>query len=240
MGGEVFFEAVGLRGGYGRNTVLRDASIGVDQGKICGLIGPNGAGKSTLFKGIYGLLPLRGGHIRYNGQDISNLPARERLMAGIGYVPQERNIFPNLTVIENLDLAASRLPKQNKAAVFRERVDHIFGLFPKLGERRSQVAGLMSGGEQRMVALGIGLMTKPRILLLDEPTTGLAPILVHLLMNTIRSFSRHEGISILIVEQNIASLLNIVDALAVMKDGSISPHRIAPDELGSRKIWEYL
>jgi branched-chain amino acid transport system ATP-binding protein len=233
-------QASDIRCGYGANEVLKGVSLAVSPGSICGLVGPNGAGKTTLLRAIYGLLPLRGGRVQFNGQDITGLPARKRLALGIGYVPQERNVFPNLTVFENLELAGSRLKDRNPKLSIASRLDYVFSLFPVLAERRRQHAGLMSGGEQRMVALGIGLMTKPTVLLLDEPTTGLAPIYVHSLMKTIHALSEEEKITAIVVEQNIASLITIADDLVVIKEGYVLPESISPDQLAGKKIWEYL
>jgi branched-chain amino acid transport system ATP-binding protein len=235
-----FFQAHGLRGGYGSNEVLKGISLAVAAGEICGIVGPNGAGKTTLLKGLYGLLPLTAGQALFDGRDITRLPARDRLALGIGYVPQERNVFPNLTVQENLELAGTLLKSSDRGTTLSERVDYIFDLFPRLAERRRQHAGLMSGGEQRMVALSIGLITKPKVLLLDEPTTGLAPILVHSLMRTIHTLSQHDKITTILVEQNIASLVTIADNLIVIKEGKALDQLITPEQLSSKKIWEYL
>jgi branched-chain amino acid transport system ATP-binding protein len=231
-------QAIDVRGGYGSNEVLRTVSLAVAPGQICGLIGPNGAGKTTFLKALYGLLTLRHGRVLLNGEDITHLPARERLSLGIGYVPQERNVFPNLTVMDNLELAGTRLRAEGHT--LSERLNYVFELFPKLAERRRQRAGSMSGGEQRMVAIGLGLITKPRVLLLDEPTTGLAPIYVRSLMQTIRALSTSNGIGTLLVEQNIASLVTIADTLTVMKGGKLLSHEISPLEIGSQEIWQFL
>jgi branched-chain amino acid transport system ATP-binding protein len=236
----MLIEASGLRGGYRGNDVLKGVSLAVEPGKICGMVGPNGAGKTTFLKAIYGLLPLREGRIILDGRDITTLPVRDRLALGLGYVPQEGNVFPNLSVAENLELAGTRLRNRDPGLKLRDRIDYVFSLFPVLAERRRQPAGLMSGGEQRMVAIGIGLIANPRVLMLDEPTTGLAPIFVHSLMKTIHSLSERENVAAIVVEQNIASLITIADSLIVLKEGRVLPQSISPSQLTNRKIWEYL
>jgi branched-chain amino acid transport system ATP-binding protein len=232
--------ATDLRSSYGDNLVLRGAEFRLDEGSICGVIGPNGAGKTTLLRTMYGLLPMHTGQIAYGGRDIGRLSSRERLLAGICYVPQERNVFPNLSVAENLALALSVLPAAERKARLRDRLDYVYDLFPRLAERRGQAAGLMSGGEQRMVAIGMGLMMQPRVLFLDEPTTGLAPLVLHQLMQTIRDLSRKDGISTVIVEQNIMSMLAIVDRLWLVKAGRCSAFEGDPASIGEQQIWEYM
>lgn len=227
-----------LASGYGENIVLRDVDFTLREREICGIIGPNGAGKTTLLSTLYGLLPLSGGSIRYAEEDVGALAPQQRRLRGISYVPQEKNVFPNLTVLENLELALTGLP--DAALHFRDRVERIFDLFPRLAERRKQAAGLMSGGEQRMVAISIGLMANPRVLLLDEPTTGLAPNMVHQLMETISTLNRRDGISTIIVEQNIMSMLTIVDSLYLVKDGRGRRYEGDPKGIAKQNIWEYL
>jgi len=176
--------------------------------------------------------PVRAGGWRRGALDL-------RLL-GLGYVPQERNVFPNLGVRENLETAYKVAGDKAAAIDIQERIAFVESLFPRLAERRAQHAGLMSGGEQRMVALGMGLMLKPRVLLLDEPTTGLAPVIVHELMKTIRRLRETDGISILIIEQNIASLLRVVDRLYIMREGTCAQFEGEPEDLGRQNIWEYL
>jgi branched-chain amino acid transport system ATP-binding protein len=232
--------ATDLRSSYGDNLVLRGVDFQLEEGNICGVIGPNGAGKTTLLRTLYGLLPLRSGQIMFDGRDIGRMSPRERLLAGICYVPQERNVFPNLSVTENLEMALSVLSAPERKLQLRARLDYVFSLFPRLAERRGQAAGLMSGGEQRMVAISMGLMMRPRVLFLDEPTTGLAPLVLHHLMQTIRDLSRKDGISTVIVEQNIMSMLAIVDRLCLVKDGICTPFQGDPASIDEKKIWEYM
>jgi branched-chain amino acid transport system ATP-binding protein len=234
------FSGVGLVSGYGANVVLRNAELTLQPWEICGVIGPNGAGKTTLLRTLFGLLRLRAGRITLDGEDVSALPIRERLSRGVSYVPQERNVFPNLTVLENLEMAVNAHPDHARRPHLGERLDYVFELFPHIAERRRQSAGSMSGGEQRMVAIAIGLMSRPRILMLDEPTTGLAPHIVHLLMSTVAKLNATEQISIVIVEQNIVSMLKIVHKLFLVRDGKSVPYAGRPETLAKQDIWEYL
>lgn len=229
-----------LHAGYGGASVLKGVSLTLHQGEIVGMIGPNGAGKTTVLRSIAGLLSLSEGQVKFSKADISRQTPLQRRIGGISYVPQERNVFPNLTVLENLEMAFEAASIKAGTGILKERLEVIYGLFPRLAERKTQAAGLMSGGEQRMVAIGIGLMLKPRILILDEPTTGLSPLIVHQLMTTIRGLSEVDGISILLVEQNILSMLNIVNRLYVMKDGRCSEYEGDPRAIGQQNIWEYL
>jgi branched-chain amino acid transport system ATP-binding protein len=226
--------------GYGDAEVLRGVSLRLDQGEIVGLIGPNGVGKTTLLKCMAGLMPIGSGKLRVFERDVTASSTLELRLAGLGYVPQERNVFPNLSVRENLETAYRVAGKGAAAIDIDERMAFVEVLFPRLAERRRQHAGLMSGGEQRMVALGMGLMLKPQALLLDEPTTGLAPIVVYELMRAIRKLRESEGISILIVEQNIASMLKVVDRLYIMKESVCREFDGEPADLGRQNIWEYL
>lgn len=235
-----FIIADDVRAGYGDAPVLRGANLRLRKGEIAGLIGPNGVGKTTLLRVLAGLLPAGAERLRAVGRDVAGSSTLALRLAGLGYVPQERNVFPNLSVRDNLETAYRVAGAAAASIDMDERIAFVESLFPRLAERRTQHAGLMSGGEQRMVALGMGLMLKPKALLLDEPTTGLAPVVVHELMRTVARLRDSEGISILIVEQNIASLLKVVDRLYVMKGGQCTEFDGDPEELGKRNIWEYL
>lgn len=232
--------ANGITSGYQGERVLHQADFALTKGEMCGIIGPNGAGKTTLLRTLYGLLPLDEGNIFFESENVSGWTPRSLRLLGIGYVPQEMNVFPNLSVAENLDLALTGRPELRRPDRFKKRLDYIYDLFPRLAERRNQVAGLMSGGEQRMVAISIGLMAQPNVLLLDEPTTGLAPSFVQQLMNTMASLNRNEGITIVIVEQNIMSMLKIVHSLYLLKDGRSQRFEGDPEEIASKNIWEYM
>jgi branched-chain amino acid transport system ATP-binding protein len=230
--------ATGIVTGYGLQTVLNDASFALVSRTICGVIGPNGAGKTTLLRSLFGLLPLAAGRVTFADQDITSLSPRERMRLGIAYVPQERSVFANLSVLENLEIAVTSFA--DGAARFRRQIDVVYSLFPRLQERQRQLAGSMSGGEQRMVAIGIGLMASPRVLMLDEPTTGLAPRTVHQLMNAIKTLNVEHGISAIVVEQNILSMLKIVDSVQLVKDGRAKSYSGRPSDLTQQKLWEYL
>lgn len=225
--------------GYGSQQVLFDVDFAVKQGEVCGIIGPNGAGKSTLLKALYGVLKLRGGAIYFEDEDLSSAGIVRRIQKGVSYVPQERSVFPNLTVEENLGLVIDSLPKGVR--VDRdERVNLAYGLFPRLKERRQQLAGTMSGGEQRMVAISIGLMPQPKVLLLDEPTTGLAPLVVHNLMSVVKRLNEEYGIATVIVEQNILSMAKIADRIFILKGGRGMSFDGSPQQLTKQQILECL
>jgi branched-chain amino acid transport system ATP-binding protein len=230
--------ATGMTTGYGMQTVLRDVCFTLGNGSIGGIIGPNGAGKTTLLRSLSGLLPLTAGRVTFDGKDITSLSPRERMKLGIAYVPQERNVFANLSVLENLEIAVTSFI--DPSVRFRRQIDVVYSLFPLLRERQRQLAGSMSGGEQRMVAIAIGLMAAPRVLLLDEPTTGLAPKAVHHLMSAIKALNVDHGISAVVVEQNILSMLKIVDSVQLLKDGRAKSYPGRPSDLTQQKLWEYL
>jgi branched-chain amino acid transport system ATP-binding protein len=235
---EMLLNVSGVVAAYGHNAVLHNASLSLSKGQILGVIGPNGAGKTTLMRSIFGLIKLEEGRVEFDGEDISTFSVRDRMRLGIACVPQERNVFANLTVIENLQIATSAL---NCDITERgQRIARVLSLFPRLHERQQQLAGTMSGGEQRMVAIGIGLMAAPRLLILDEPTTGLAPQVVHQLMMTIKTLNSEHGISAVVVEQNILSLLKIVDAVDLVKGGRVTRHKGEPSDLARKDIWEFL
>ena len=184
------------------------------------------------------LIALKAGRVEFDGEDISALSVGERIRRGIVCVLQERNVFADLTVVENLRIATSALI--GEPADLTQRIERVFALFPRLHERRGQLAGTMSGGEQRMLAIGIGLMAAPRLLLFDEPTTGLAPQVVHQLMNAVKILNSEHGISAIVVEQNILSLLKIAHAVAIVKSGGVALHQGDPRGLERRNVWEFL
>jgi branched-chain amino acid transport system ATP-binding protein len=228
-----------LCAGYSTQQVLFDVDFSLAHGEVCGIIGPNGAGKSTLLRALYGLLRLRGGSVHFQGEDISTSDVLRRIQMGVSYVPQERSVFTNLTVEENLKLAIESLPK-GVAVNRNERVDLAYELFPRLKERRRQFAGTMSGGEQRMVAISIGLMPRPRLLMLDEPTTGLAPLVVHDLMNVVKRLNDEFGIATIIVEQNILSMAKIANRIFILKSGRGAEFIGSPQKLTKQQVLECL
>jgi branched-chain amino acid transport system ATP-binding protein len=203
---------------YGKIHALKGISLSVEEGEIVTLIGANGAGKSTTLRTISGLVRARQGRVLFDGQDISNLPAHEIVLAGVGHVPEGRGVFPRLTVRENLEIGA--FPIHSRSEVER-RMEAVFELFPRLKERITQKGGTLSGGEQQMLATARGLMLKPRILLMDEPSMGLAPVLVELIFDVILQLNRNEGITILLVEQNAHMALQYASRAYVLETGQI-------------------
>jgi branched-chain amino acid transport system ATP-binding protein len=193
--------------------ILRGCTLVLGRGELVGIVGPNGAGKSTLVKTIFGLVSVTEGTITLDGDDITSLPAHTLVSMGVGYVPQTENVFPSLTVEENLEMGVYLASKK-----FRERFDFVIDLFPKLGERRAQRAGSLSGGERQMVAMGRALMMEPKVLLLDEPSAGLSPVLQDQVF--IRAKRINEaGVSIIMVEQNAKRCLQICDRGYVLDQG---------------------
>jgi branched-chain amino acid transport system ATP-binding protein len=203
---------------YGRIHALRGISLHVDEGEIVTLIGANGAGKSTTLRNISGLIHPRSGKIHLKERDITGLPAHEIVAAGVGHVPEGRGIFPRLTVRENLEMGAFTV--SNPAEV-RRRLEFAFELFPRLLERIDQKGGTLSGGEQQMLATARGLMLKPHILLMDEPSMGLAPVLVEAIFKVIRELNQNEGTTILLVEQNAHMALRVANRGYVLQTGAI-------------------
>jgi branched-chain amino acid transport system ATP-binding protein len=202
---------------YGQIHALKGISLTVDQGEIVTLIGANGAGKSTTLKTISGLLRPRQGAIRLKGEDLMKLPAHKIVEQGIVHVPEGRRVFGRLTVQENLEMGAY---SRTDGAGIGQSLEHVFGLFPRLKERRGQVAGTLSGGEQQMLATGRALMADPQVLLMDEPSMGLAPVLVDSIFQTIEEL-HGSGTTILLVEQNARMALQVADRGYVMQSGEI-------------------
>ncbi len=203
----------GMTGGYGGADILHDCTIAVEKGEIAVIVGPNGAGKSTAMKALFGMLKLRKGHVRLHGQDITQRSPQERVRLGMSFVPQSNNIFPSMTVEENLEMGAFI-----RTDDYRETMEQVYALFPVLKEKRKQAAGELSGGQRQQVAVGRALMTKPAVLMLDEPTAGVSPIVMDELFAKIVEISR-TGISILLVEQNARQALEIADKGFVLVQG---------------------
>ena len=203
---------------YGAITALRGISLEVKQGDIVTLIGANGAGKTTTLRAISGLLKAQGGEVLYQGRNIANLPPHQIVKLGISHVPEGRMVFANLTVAENLMMGAYLQPnrKENHA-----QQEYVFGIFPRLQERQTQMAGTLSGGEQQMLAIGRALMGRPKFLMLDEPSLGIAPLLVKTIFEKIVEINRRDGISILLVEQNANLALEISRYGYVLETGGI-------------------
>ena len=202
---------------YDKADVLQGVSLAIEPGRITCLLGSNGSGKTTLIRSILGLTPPRAGRISFDGTDITGLPTHKVIAAGIACIPEGRKVFPKLTVEENLRLGAYQ---EKSDAVTAERVDEIYRLFPRLAERRTQLAGTMSGGEQAMVSIGRGLMRAPKLLLIDEPSLGLSPLLVKENFNLIRQINER-GITLFLVEQNVHQTLAISHYGFVLSKGRV-------------------
>ena len=203
--------------GYGQFTALWELNLRVAAGETVAIVGPNGAGKTTVMRVISGLVPPRSGEVIFDGASLVGTPVHGIVARGIAHVPEGRRIFPALTVIENLRMGAF-LPPARRA--FPESLERVYGLFPVLAERRNQRAGSLSGGEQQMLAIGRALMSKPRLILLDEPSMGLAPVIVLRLFDLIRRV-RQEGYTILIVEQNVRHVLRLADRAYLLEAGRL-------------------
>ena len=204
---------------YDRIEALHGISISVEQGELVTLIGANGAGKTTTMRAISGVRPLSRGSIVFDGQDITRMKAYKRVIAGIVQSPEGRGVFPGMTVQENLDMGHYGRKFESKAA-YQETLDKVFELFPRLAERRSQVSGTMSGGEQQMVAIGRALMARPRVLLLDEPSMGLAPMVIQQIFKIISEINA-TGVTILLVEQNAQQALSRSSRAYILETGEV-------------------
>ncbi len=216
MSGEPFLIGDSMTGGYGKSgpDILHDCTIAVERGEIAVIVGPNGAGKSTAMKAVFGMLNLRQGAVRLDGQDITELSPQARVRKGMGFVPQTSNIFTSMTVEENLEMGAFIREDD-----YRKTMEQVFELFPILREKRAQAAGELSGGQRQQVAVGRALMTQPKVLMLDEPTAGVSPIVMDELFDRIIEVAR-TGICILMVEQNARQALEIADKGYVLVQGA--------------------
>jgi branched-chain amino acid transport system ATP-binding protein len=208
----------GVEAGYGDVVAVRAVSLEVRAGEIVALIGSNGAGKTTTLRAISGLLPLRRGRVELQGRSISGLGPAAIVAAGVAHVPEGRQLFPSMTVLENLELGA-RTPESRARRA--ETLAHVFALFPRLSERTRQLAGTLSGGEQQMVAIGRALMALPRLLMLDEPSLGLAPVVVGAIFANLVTINR-AGITVLLVEQNVLRALRVCHRAYVLENGAVT------------------
>ncbi len=224
-----------MTAGYGSITVLRELSLQVEEGGILGVLGRNGMGKTTLIRCLAGLIIPTAGSIFFRGRDITKLVPHERARLGITTVVQGRGIFPQLTVRENLEMGriATGRPK-------RSRLDEVLDYFPRLGERLGQAAGTLSGGEQQMLSIGRGLMTDPKMMLLDEPSDGIMPTLVQQIAMTLGEINRNEGVTIVIVEQNVPLVFKMADYCVVLEKGRFVAEGTREEVAQSEVVQDYL
>ena len=207
-----------LNAGYGKKQVVFDLTMHVEEGEIVGVLGHNGSGKSTTIRSVLGVLPAFGGKVVFRGEDVTRRGSRLNVKHGMALIPSERFVFQDLSVTDNLLLGGANDPDPERRA---QRMDLVYDLFPILRERAEQLAGTMSGGQQRMVSLGIALMSHPKLLMLDEPSLGLAPSVVHQIFAVVRQLADTEGLSVLLLEQNVGQALRICDRLYVMRSGRV-------------------
>lgn len=215
---DLLLEVSGLQAGYGRAEVLSGLSLELPRGSVVTVIGPNGAGKSTTLNALMGVLPSKG-RIVFDGEDISSLTLEERVMRGLALVPEKRELFTTMSVEDNLVLGGYR-PMRLGQRDWREGLEKVFELFPRLKERRTQLAGTLSGGERQMLAVGRALMARPKVLMLDEPSLGLAPLIVKEIFRIVARL-RETGVSILLIEQNARAALEVADYGYVLETGEI-------------------
>jgi branched-chain amino acid transport system ATP-binding protein len=224
-----------ISAGYGDHPVLRGMSLTVAPGELVVLIGHNGAGKTTLLRAIFGLVRVTSGTVEFGGMSITNRPASVNVAGGIAFIPQGRGVFPDLSVQENLELGALGFDRELR----RTRIAEVLAMFPALASLRKRPAGTLSGGEQQMVALSRALLRRPALLLVDEPSVGLAPALASAVMKTLRESCKTTGASVLLAEQNVREALRIADRVYVLRLGAVSTESTASDLL-SRRNWKEL
>lgn len=220
---------------YGKIEAIKGVSVTVNQGEIVTLIGANGAGKTTMLKTVSGIRPVTSGQILFDGQDISKMPAHERVELGISQAPEGRGIFPGMTVLENLEMG--KFFRAGRKAEMDQDLDHVYHLFPRLKERASQFGGTLSGGEQQMLAIGRALMQRPKVLLLDEPSMGLAPMMIQNIFNIITQINK-EGTTILLVEQNAQQALQRAHRAYILEVGHVTKEAPAKDLLNDPAVKE--
>ena len=228
----------GLNASYGSIGVLKEISIKVPAGKVVSIIGANGAGKSTLLKSISGIMKINGGSILYKEKNIAGMPANRIVRMGISQVPEGRQIFAHLTVLDNINLGAYHYFKRSNRLEIKERIELIYQMFPILKKRSKQIAGTLSGGEQQMLAIGRALMGRPELLLLDEPSMGIAPLVVREIFNVIKHLNE-SGTTVLLVEQNARAALKVAHHSYVIERGEIVLEGLASELLDNPKVKEH-
>ncbi len=225
----------GLQAGYGRKRVVFDVDFHVDEGEVVTLLGHNGSGKSTTIRTILGLLNAQGGRVTFRGEDVTHAGSRHNVRRGMALIPSERFVFADLTVLDNLLLGGAN---ENDATVRRDRMAMVNELFPILKLRSTQFAGTLSGGEQRMLSLGLLLMARPKLLMLDEPSLGLAPMVVQHIFDAIKELTVSERLSLLLLEQNVGQALRITDRVYVMRSGRIILEETAEQMRTRDSYWD--
>jgi branched-chain amino acid transport system ATP-binding protein len=235
MSANLLLQVNGLHAGYGRAEVLTGLNLQLPKGQVITVIGPNGAGKSTLLNALMGVLPSTGG-VQFDGQDLSGATLEDRVMMGLALVPEKRELFTTMPVEDNLVLGGYRAMRL-RVPNWRNELERVYGLFPRLKERRTQLAGTLSGGERQMLAVGRALMSGPKLLMLDEPSLGLAPLVVRDIFSII-SRLRQEGVSILLVEQNARAALQVADHGYVLETGEIALEGPAADLADDPRVIE--
>lgn len=231
----MILEVRNLVAGYQNKKVLRGLSFNMEEGEVVGTIGHNGAGKTTLLKSLFGLLPPWEGQVLFRGHEITGRKPGLNVNEGITFMPQGQGLFPDLTVMENLEISSFGLDK----LTLKKRLQHVFELFPILEERKKQRAGTLSGGEQRMLGLGLTLMHEPTLMLLDEPSLGLAPRIVQLVMENIAEINHRFQNTILLVEQNFEQVKRLAGKIIVIKLGQIVFSGILDPSMDKRELWKY-
>lgn len=228
-------EVRGLEVAYGKRQVIFDLSMHVQAGEVVALLGHNGAGKTTLVKAIFGLLRAQAGSVQFAGAESAHRSASDNVRAGLSFTPAEAAVFRDLAVEDNLDLGAFSVSDRK---LKEERVEKVYGLFPILRERRRQVVGTMSGGEQRMLSIGMALMSGPRLMLLDEPSLGLAPVLSGQMLHEVKRLAAAEGLAVLLIEQNVRAALRVSERAYFMRTGRILLEESADIALARGKWWD--
>lgn len=233
VGDSALLEVAGLKAGYGRRPVVFDVSLRVDKGEIVAMFGHNGAGKTTTLNSIFGRCKPSAGTVRFGGEDITKGKGIDNVRRGMTLIPAEKFVFADLSVLDNLRLGA-----YHNGAKMRQQMEHVYEAFPILKERERQLAGTMSGGQQRMLSIGIALMTGPRLLLLDEPSLGLSPALVQQMMAAIGRLAREQQLSVLLVEQNVVQTLDVVSRAYFMRSGRIILEEASEQLKARESFWD--